>query len=48
MPDAEEGFISAEIKDMKGDIVTVMTAKGSETTLKKDKIQVMNDVCVFR
>ncbi len=30
VPDAEEGFLAAEIKGTKGDMVTVMTSKGSE------------------
>ncbi|CAJ0577053.1 unnamed protein product, partial [Mesorhabditis spiculigera] len=40
--DAEEGFITAEIKTTKGDILTVVTANGAEKTLKKDDIQQMN------
>ncbi|GMS79707.1 hypothetical protein PENTCL1PPCAC_1882, partial [Pristionchus entomophagus] len=39
--DAEEGFIAAEIKSAKGDVLTVVTAKG-EKSLKKDDTQQMN------
>ncbi|KHN79010.1 Myosin-4 [Toxocara canis] len=42
VPDAEEGFIAAEITSTKGDMVTVVTAKGNEQTLKKDLTQEMN------
>lgn len=30
VPDAEEGYIAAEIKSTKGDTVTVFTARGNE------------------
>uniref|UniRef100_A0A914R3L9 Myosin N-terminal SH3-like domain-containing protein n=1 Tax=Parascaris equorum TaxID=6256 RepID=A0A914R3L9_PAREQ len=30
VPDAEEGFIAAEITSTKGDLVTVVTARGNE------------------
>eukprot|EP00080_Pristionchus_pacificus_P015122 PDM75142.1 myo-5 [Pristionchus pacificus] len=39
--DAEEGFIAAEIKSAKGDVLTVVTTKG-EKSLKKDDTQQMN------
>jgi myosin heavy chain 6/7 len=42
IPDPEEGFITAEIKSTKGDMVTLVTAKGNEVTLKKDQTQEMN------
>uniref|UniRef100_A0A915JUY7 Myosin-3 n=1 Tax=Romanomermis culicivorax TaxID=13658 RepID=A0A915JUY7_ROMCU len=42
IPDAEEGFVAAEVKSTKGDMVTVMSAKGNEVTVKKDDIQEMN------
>jgi myosin heavy chain 6/7 len=42
VPDAEEGFVAAEIKTVKGDQVTVVTAKGNEVTLKKEETQEMN------
>lgn len=41
-PDKEEGFIASEIKSTKGDMVTVVTSKGSEVTVKKDLLQEMN------
>jgi len=40
--DPDEGYIAAEIKATKGDMVTVVTAKGNESTLKKDAVQEMN------
>lgn len=42
IPDNEEGFIAADIKSTKGDIVTVITAKGTEKNVKKDDVQEMN------
>ncbi|GMS83847.1 hypothetical protein PENTCL1PPCAC_6022, partial [Pristionchus entomophagus] len=41
LPDAEEGYIAAEIKSTKGDMTTVVTAKG-DSTVKKDLLQEMN------
>ena len=41
VPDKEEGFLAAEIKSTKGDNVTVVTAKGTEITVKKDLLQVI-------
>uniref|UniRef100_A0A915E9P2 Myosin heavy chain n=1 Tax=Ditylenchus dipsaci TaxID=166011 RepID=A0A915E9P2_9BILA len=40
--DAEEGFVSAEIKSTKGDQIVVHTSKGNEKTLNKDDVQQMN------
>jgi myosin protein heavy chain len=40
--DPEEGYIAAEIKSAKGDMVTVVTLKGDEKTVKKDEAQQMN------
>ncbi|VDO19035.1 unnamed protein product [Heligmosomoides polygyrus] len=40
--DAEEGFLAAEIKSTKGDLVVVVTSKGNEKTIKKDEAQQMN------
>ncbi|KAH7722128.1 myosin heavy chainfast skeletal muscle [Aphelenchoides avenae] len=42
VPDAEEGFVAAEIKNIAGEQVTVVTAKGNEQTLKKEETQEMN------
>lgn len=42
IPDAEEGYIAAEITSTKGDTVTVVSARGNEATLKKDLVQEMN------
>ena len=42
VPDKEEGYLSAEIKSTKGDMVTVVTVKGNEVTVKKDALQEMN------
>jgi len=42
IPDAEEGYIGAEIKSTKGDQVVVVNAKGNEVTLKKEQVQEMN------
>ncbi|VDM97049.1 unnamed protein product, partial [Thelazia callipaeda] len=42
IPDAEEGYMAAEITSSKGDMVTVVTARGNEVTLKKDMLQEMN------
>ena len=42
IPDAEEGYISAEIKSTKGDMVTVTNSKGNDVTLKKEQVQEMN------
>ena len=33
VPDKEEGFLMSEIKGAKGDMVTVLTSKGSEVDL---------------
>ncbi|KAF8362008.1 myo-1 [Pristionchus pacificus] len=41
LPDAEEGYIAAEIKSTKGDLATVVTVKG-DSTVKKDLLQEMN------
>ncbi|KAK6050733.1 myosin head [Cooperia oncophora] len=40
--DKEEGFIAAEIKSTKGDVMVVVTSKGNEKTIKKDEAQQMN------
>ncbi|KAK5972438.1 MYOsin heavy chain structural protein, partial [Trichostrongylus colubriformis] len=40
--DNEEGFIAAEIKSTKGDVMVVVTSKGNEKTIKKDEAQQMN------
>ncbi|KAE9554526.1 hypothetical protein FO519_002282 [Halicephalobus sp. NKZ332] len=42
IPDAEEGFIAAEIKSAKGDTLVVVTTSGHEKTIKKDDGQQMN------
>lgn len=42
VPDAEDGFVAAEIKSAQGDTVTVVTVKGNEITLKKEETQEMN------
>ncbi|TKR70123.1 hypothetical protein L596_022184 [Steinernema carpocapsae] len=42
VPDAEDGFVAAEITATKGDQVTVVTAKGNELTVKKEEAQEMN------
>ncbi|KAI1720615.1 myosin head (motor domain) domain-containing protein [Ditylenchus destructor] len=42
IPDAEDGFVAAEIKSAQGDTVTVVTSKGNEITLKKEETQEMN------
>nr|AAA73080.1 unnamed protein product [Brugia malayi] len=42
IPDAEEGYIAAEITSTKGDNVTVVSARGNEVTIKKDMLQEMN------
>ncbi|KAK0408652.1 hypothetical protein QR680_004074 [Steinernema hermaphroditum] len=42
VPDAEDGFVAAEITATKGDQVTVVTAKGNEVTVKKEEAQEMN------
>ncbi|CAJ0585620.1 unnamed protein product, partial [Mesorhabditis spiculigera] len=43
IPDAEEGFLPAEIKSTKGDTATVVVeGTGAEKTLKKDLCQEMN------
>uniref|UniRef100_A0A915KPV9 Myosin heavy chain n=1 Tax=Romanomermis culicivorax TaxID=13658 RepID=A0A915KPV9_ROMCU len=42
IPDQEEGFIAADVKSTKGDMVTVVTAKGTEKNVKKDDVQEMN------
>ncbi|KHJ98009.1 myosin head [Oesophagostomum dentatum] len=42
IPDAEEGFIAAEIQSVQGEQVTVVTAKGNTVTVKKDQAQEMN------
>jgi len=42
IPDAEEGYIAAEIKSTKGDMVTLTNCKGNEVTLKKEQVQEMN------
>ncbi|WKX94491.1 hypothetical protein Q1695_011625 [Nippostrongylus brasiliensis] len=41
IPDVEEGYLAAEIKSTKGDMVTV-TVGDKEKTLKKDLLQEMN------
>ncbi|VDP49232.1 unnamed protein product [Heligmosomoides polygyrus] len=41
IPDAEEGYVAAEIKSTKGDMV-VVTVGDKEKTLKKDLLQEMN------
>ncbi|WKX94490.1 hypothetical protein Q1695_011624 [Nippostrongylus brasiliensis] len=42
VPDAEEGYMAAEITATKGDQITVVTARGNEVTLKKELVQEMN------
>ncbi|MFH4975774.1 hypothetical protein AB6A40_002483 [Gnathostoma spinigerum] len=42
IPDAEEGYIEAEVKSVKGDSVTVVTAHANEITLKNELVQEMN------
>ena len=42
VPDAEDGYAAAEIKETKGDQVTVVTTKGNELSLKKELVQEMN------
>uniref|UniRef100_A0A0N4ZL86 Myosin head n=1 Tax=Parastrongyloides trichosuri TaxID=131310 RepID=A0A0N4ZL86_PARTI len=42
IPDPEEGFIAAEITEVQGDKVTVITSRGNQVTLKKDEVQEMN------
>ncbi|CAJ0577950.1 unnamed protein product, partial [Mesorhabditis spiculigera] len=42
VPDAEDGFVHAQITGTKGDTVTLTTDKGNEVTLKKDLVQEMN------
>ncbi|EPB79755.1 myosin head [Ancylostoma ceylanicum] len=42
IPDAEDGYIAAEITSTKGDQITVVTARGNEVTLKKELVQEMN------
>ncbi|CAJ0928963.1 unnamed protein product, partial [Mesorhabditis belari] len=42
VPDAEDGFVAAEINATKGDSVTVTTCKGNQQTFKKDALQEMN------
>ncbi|KAK5974009.1 Myosin heavy chain [Trichostrongylus colubriformis] len=42
VPDAEDGFVAAEIQSVQGDMVTVVTAKGNSVTVKKDEAQEMN------
>eukprot|EP01083_Nonionella_stella_P131840 400792_1 len=42
VPDKEEGYLLSEIKSTKGDMVTVLTAKGTELSIKKDLLQEVN------
>uniref|UniRef100_A0A0N5AUY4 Myosin head n=1 Tax=Syphacia muris TaxID=451379 RepID=A0A0N5AUY4_9BILA len=42
IPDAEEGYIAATIQSRKGDMVTVVTERQNEKTIKADLIQEMN------
>uniref|UniRef100_A0A183FJV6 Myosin-3 n=1 Tax=Heligmosomoides polygyrus TaxID=6339 RepID=A0A183FJV6_HELPZ len=42
IPDAEDGYVAAEITATKGDTVTAVTARGNEVTLKKELVQEMN------
>ncbi|VDM14383.1 unnamed protein product [Wuchereria bancrofti] len=42
IPDAEDGYIAAEIKSSKGDSVTVVSVRGNEVTLKAEIVQEMN------
>ncbi|KAE9548564.1 hypothetical protein FO519_008223, partial [Halicephalobus sp. NKZ332] len=42
VPDAEDGFVAAEIKSAAADKVTVVTVKGNEVTVKKEEAQEMN------
>ncbi|MFH4973999.1 hypothetical protein AB6A40_000708 [Gnathostoma spinigerum] len=42
IPDPEDGYIAAEITGTKGDMVTVVSARGNEATIKKDLTQEMN------
>ncbi len=43
VPDAEDGFIAAEIKSAKGDQVTVMTAKGMEVSYFSSNLSFLSD-----
>ena len=40
VPDAEEGYLQAEITKVEGTMTTVRTEKGSELTVKTDVLQV--------
>ncbi|CAJ0577863.1 unnamed protein product, partial [Mesorhabditis spiculigera] len=42
VPDEEDGFVSAQIQEDKGDTVKVVTCKQNEITLKKELVQEMN------
>ncbi|VDN05641.1 unnamed protein product [Thelazia callipaeda] len=42
IPDAEDGYIAAEVKATKGDMVTVVSGRGNEITLKAEIVQEMN------
>ncbi|MFH4975662.1 hypothetical protein AB6A40_002371 [Gnathostoma spinigerum] len=42
IPDKEEGYVAAEITGTKGDMVTVVSARGNELSIKKDLTQEMN------
>ncbi|VDK75473.1 unnamed protein product, partial [Anisakis simplex] len=42
IPDAEEGFIKAQIKGTQGDVVDVVTGRGNELKIKSELIQEMN------
>jgi myosin heavy chain 6/7 len=42
VPDPEDGFVAAEIKSQKGDMVTLVTSKGNEVTMKAEEAQEMN------
>ncbi|CAJ0963180.1 unnamed protein product, partial [Mesorhabditis belari] len=42
VPDEEDGFVSAQVMEEKGDTIKVVTIKQNEITLKKELIQEMN------
>lgn len=50
IPDAEEGYVAAEITSTKGDNVTVVTARGNEVCLQDNKYKKWkkNGTAIFR
>jgi myosin heavy chain 6/7 len=42
VPDAEEGYLAAEVQSEKGDLVDVITGKMNQQTVKRELIQEMN------